>query len=60
LFIRDEKMGRRAFNAQALKALGIDPSEAREPGYLFKEQVSRDRDKAACDEEASADSVCFF
>ena len=25
LFVRDERTGRRAFNAQALKALGIDP-----------------------------------
>jgi hypothetical protein len=29
LFVRDEKTGRLAFNAQALKALGIDPTEAR-------------------------------
>jgi hypothetical protein len=58
LFIRDEKTGRRAFNAQALKALGNDPSEARKRGYVLKEEVSRDRH--ACDEEASADSACFF
>ncbi len=37
LFIRDEKTGRRAFNANALKALGIDPAEARERGYPLKE-----------------------
>jgi hypothetical protein len=33
LFVRDEKTGRRAFNAQALKALGIDPAKARDRGY---------------------------
>jgi hypothetical protein len=33
LFIRDEKTGRYAFNAKALKALGIDPAEVRERGY---------------------------
>jgi hypothetical protein len=37
LFVRDEKTGRLAFNAQALKALGIDPTEARDRGYLLKE-----------------------
>jgi hypothetical protein len=37
LFIRDEKTGRHAFNAKAMKALGVDPSEARERGYLLKE-----------------------
>ena len=30
LFIRDEQSGRLAFNAQALRALGVDPAEARE------------------------------
>jgi hypothetical protein len=33
LFVRDERTGRRAFNAQALRALGIDPAEARDRGY---------------------------
>ena len=33
LFVRDESTGRRAFNQQALKALGIDPAEARDRGY---------------------------
>ena len=33
LFVRDEKTGRRAFNAQALKALDIDPAKARDRGY---------------------------
>jgi hypothetical protein len=32
LFVRDEKTGRYAFNARALKALGVDPVEARERG----------------------------
>jgi hypothetical protein len=34
LFVRDERTGRHAFNAQALKALGIDPAKARDRGYL--------------------------
>ena len=33
LFVRDETTGRRAFNALALRALGIDPAEARDRGY---------------------------
>lgn len=37
LFIRDKKTRRRAFNAKALKALGVDPTEARERGYFLKE-----------------------
>jgi hypothetical protein len=37
LFIRDEKTGRYTFNAKALKALGVDPAEARERGNLLKE-----------------------
>lgn len=32
LFVRDEKTGRYVFSAKALKALGIDPAEARERG----------------------------
>jgi hypothetical protein len=36
LFVRDETTGRRAFNAQALKALGIEPAEARDRGYPLK------------------------
>ena len=35
LFVRDERTGRRAFNAKALRALGIDPAEARDRGYLL-------------------------
>ena len=27
LFVRDERTGRHVFNAQALRALGIDPAE---------------------------------
>jgi hypothetical protein len=33
LFTRDERSGRLAFNARAIKALGIDPAEARDRGY---------------------------
>jgi hypothetical protein len=33
LFVRDERTGRHAFNAQALRALGIDPAEAQDRGY---------------------------
>jgi hypothetical protein len=33
LFIRDDRTGRHLFNVQALKALGIDPAEARDRGY---------------------------
>jgi hypothetical protein len=36
LFVRDETTGRLAFNAQALRALGIDPAEARDRGYPLK------------------------
>ena len=32
LFIRDDETGRYMFNAEALKALGIDPSEMWERG----------------------------
>ena len=35
LFVRDETTRRRAFNAQALKAFGIDPAEARDRGYAL-------------------------
>lgn len=37
LFIRDEKSGRYAFNSKALKALGVDPTEACERGYALEE-----------------------
>ena len=36
LFVRDETAGRRAFNGLALKALGIDPAEARDRSYPLK------------------------
>jgi hypothetical protein len=36
--LRDERTGRYVFNAQALKALGIDPAEARNRGYLLKDE----------------------
>ena len=36
LFVRDEATERRAFSARALKALGIDPAEARARGYPHK------------------------
>jgi hypothetical protein len=36
LFVRDERTRRHAFNAQALKALGINPAEARDRGYPLK------------------------
>jgi hypothetical protein len=39
LFVRDDKTGRRAFNADALRAFGIDPIEAHERGYPFTEYV---------------------
>jgi hypothetical protein len=38
LFICDETTGRYVFNAQALKALGIDPVEARDRGYSLKDE----------------------
>jgi hypothetical protein len=37
LFVRDGTTGRRAFNAQALKALDIEPAEARDRGYPLKD-----------------------
>ena len=43
LFVRDEKTGRYAFNAQALKALGIDAAEARDRGYSLKDETGSAR-----------------
>jgi hypothetical protein len=37
LFIRDEETGRYAFNARALRTLGVDPGVARELGYPLKD-----------------------
>jgi hypothetical protein len=36
LFVRDETTGRRAFNARALKVLGIEAAEARDRRYPLK------------------------
>jgi len=47
LFIRDEKTGRYAFNAKALKALGVDPAEARERGYPLKDPEESEPNLAA-------------
>jgi hypothetical protein len=38
LFIRDDTTGRYVFNAQALRALGIDPAVARDRGYPPKDE----------------------
>jgi hypothetical protein len=38
LFVRDERTGRFLFNAEALKALGINPLEAQQRGYPMKGQ----------------------
>jgi hypothetical protein len=37
LYVRDEQTGRFHFNAKALHALGIDPMQAQQRGYLSKE-----------------------
>jgi hypothetical protein len=47
LFVRDETTGRRAFNVQALKALGVDPGEARDRGYPLKDLEQTVPDVAA-------------
>jgi hypothetical protein len=47
LFVRDETTGRRAFSAQALKALGVDPTEARDRGYPLKDLEQTVPDLAA-------------
>jgi hypothetical protein len=39
LFVRDDKTGRRVFNAEALKALGVDPTDAYDRGYPLAEFV---------------------
>jgi hypothetical protein len=41
LFVRDDKTGRHVFNVQALKALGIDPAEARDRGYPLTNSQSQ-------------------
>jgi hypothetical protein len=40
LFVRDEQSGRFLFNANALRALGINPVEAQQRGYPLKEQAA--------------------
>ena len=47
LFIRDDKTGRFAFNEKALRALGIDPAEARDRGYPLKQFDEATPDLAA-------------
>jgi hypothetical protein len=37
LFVRDEKTGRYSFNAEALRALGVDPAEASDRGHPVKQ-----------------------
>jgi hypothetical protein len=37
LFLRDEQTGRLLFNARAMHALGLDPAQMQECGYLLKE-----------------------
>ena len=37
LFVRDEVTGRFLFNTKALQALGIDPVQAQQRGYLMKQ-----------------------
>ena len=37
LFVRDEHTGHLHFNAEALHALGINPMQAQQRGYLLKE-----------------------
>jgi hypothetical protein len=47
LFVRDDKTGRRAFNAEALKALGVDPADARERGYALADCANPPREPLA-------------
>jgi hypothetical protein len=37
LFVRDEQTGHIHFNAKALHALGINPMQAQQRGYLLKD-----------------------
>ena len=37
LFVRDEQTGRLMFNATAMRALGIEPAQMRQCGYLLKD-----------------------
>ncbi len=47
IFIREERTGRLAFNAQALRALGIDPAEVRARGYYLKDPDDHQPELAA-------------
>ena len=47
LFIRDGKTGRYTLNAEALKALGIDPAVAGELGYPIKNSQESESSVAA-------------
>ena len=38
-FLRDEQTGRYLFNATAPRALGVNPVQAQQRGYSFKEQA---------------------
>ena len=37
LFVRDEQTGRFLFNVRAMLALGFDPAQMQDRGYLLKE-----------------------
>jgi hypothetical protein len=37
IFVRNEQTGRFLFNARALQALGLDPAQMQQRGYLVKE-----------------------
>ena len=47
LFVRDEKTGRYVFNAKALQALGVDPANARDRGYLLEQFEETEPDLTA-------------
>jgi hypothetical protein len=47
IFIRDEQSGRVVFNAKALQALGIDPTEAEQRGYRIKDQSETAKEPSA-------------
>jgi hypothetical protein len=51
LFSRDEQTGHYMFNAEALKALGIDPVELRQRGYVLKEQA---KEFVQCDHRSAS------
>ena len=53
LFLRDEQTGRLLFNARAVHALGLDPAQMQERGYLLKEPPET-RDTARANESDQA------